>query len=94
MNGFLFQLRGNAGSHDLPFSVETLTALNKLTKDGVLFSSLIFPWHDSLFVHSAYSGRGDRADPSVWPEVEGPLTVRESSARAGKQWGSVCLDLD
>ncbi|KAM0034713.1 putative glycerate 3-kinase [Helianthus debilis subsp. tardiflorus] len=24
---------------------------------------------------SAYNGRGDRADPSVWPEVEGPLTV-------------------
>ncbi|KAF9685239.1 hypothetical protein SADUNF_Sadunf03G0034100 [Salix dunnii] len=24
---------------------------------------------------SAYSGRGDRADPSAWPEVEGPLTV-------------------
>ncbi|KAL0319200.1 UNVERIFIED_CONTAM: D-glycerate 3-kinase, chloroplastic [Sesamum angustifolium] len=23
----------------------------------------------------AYSGRGDRADPSTWPEVEGPLTA-------------------
>lgn len=38
------------------------------------------------FFQSAYSGRGDRADPSVWPEVEGPLTVRESSARAGEGW--------
>ena len=28
-------------------------------------------------MQSAYSGRGDRADPSTWPEVEGPLTVRE-----------------
>ncbi|XLR53415.1 hypothetical protein S83_004087, partial [Arachis hypogaea] len=24
---------------------------------------------------SAFNGRGDRADPSTWPEVEGPLTV-------------------
>lgn len=31
---FSFQLRGNAGSHDLPFAVETLTALTKLTKEG------------------------------------------------------------
>lgn len=30
-----------------------------------------------LSMQSAYSGRGDRADPSTWPEVEGPLTVRE-----------------
>lgn len=26
-------------------------------------------------LQSAYGGRGDRADPSTWPEVEGPLTV-------------------
>lgn len=30
-----FKLRGNAGSHDLPFSIETLTAVCKLTKEGV-----------------------------------------------------------
>lgn len=30
-------------------------------------------------LQSAYNGRGDRADPSTWPEVEGPLTVRKSS---------------
>ncbi|XP_065869328.1 uncharacterized protein [Euphorbia lathyris] len=29
----LLQYRGNAGSHDLPFSVETLTALSNLTKE-------------------------------------------------------------
>lgn len=35
-------------------------------------------WSWYICVQSAYSGRGDRADPSVWPEVEGPLTVRIS----------------
>lgn len=28
-------------------------------------------------MQSAYNGRGDRADPSTWPEVEGPLSVSE-----------------
>ncbi|KAL0319199.1 UNVERIFIED_CONTAM: D-glycerate 3-kinase, chloroplastic [Sesamum angustifolium] len=28
------QFRGNAGSHDLPLSIETLTALSKLTREG------------------------------------------------------------
>ncbi|XP_022777155.1 D-glycerate 3-kinase, chloroplastic isoform X3 [Durio zibethinus] len=64
----LLELRGNAGSHDLPFSVETLTAVSGLTKEGM---KMKLPRYDK----SAYSGRGDRADPSVWPEVEGPLTV-------------------
>ncbi|XP_039038285.1 D-glycerate 3-kinase, chloroplastic-like isoform X1 [Hibiscus syriacus] len=64
----LLELRGNAGSHDLPFSVETLTALSKLTKEGM---KMKLPRYDK----SAYRGKGDRADPSIWPEVEGPLTV-------------------
>ncbi|XP_022723876.1 D-glycerate 3-kinase, chloroplastic-like isoform X2 [Durio zibethinus] len=64
----LLELRGNAGSHDLPFSIETLTALSKLTKEGM---KMKLPRYDK----SAYSGRGDRADPSTWPEAEGPLTV-------------------
>ncbi|XP_031101602.1 D-glycerate 3-kinase, chloroplastic [Ipomoea triloba] len=64
----LLELRGNAGSHDLPFAVETLTALTKLTKEG---TKMKLPRYDK----SAYSGRGDRADPSTWPEIEGPLTV-------------------
>ncbi|KAK9014056.1 hypothetical protein V6N11_005228 [Hibiscus sabdariffa] len=64
----LLELRGNAGSHDLPFSVETLTALSKLTKEGM---KMKLPRYDK----SAYRGKGDRADPSTWPEVEGPLTV-------------------
>ncbi|CAI0424179.1 unnamed protein product [Linum tenue] len=33
----LLELRGNAGSHDLPFSVETLTSLCKMTKEGRTF---------------------------------------------------------
>lgn len=64
----LLELRGNAGSHDLPFSVSTLTRLKKLTKEGM---KMKLPRYDK----SAYGGRGDRADPSTWPEVEGPLTV-------------------
>ncbi|CAK9174655.1 unnamed protein product [Ilex paraguariensis] len=64
----LLELRGNAGSHDLALSVETLTALGKLTKEGL---KMKLPRYDK----SAYGGRGDRADHSTWPEVEGPLTV-------------------
>ncbi|EXC25826.1 hypothetical protein L484_019460 [Morus notabilis] len=64
----LLEYRGNAGSHDLPFSVETLIALNKLTKEGV---KMKLPRYDK----SAYSGKGDRADSKTWPEVEGPLVA-------------------
>ncbi|CAL5439914.1 unnamed protein product [Camellia sinensis] len=62
----LVEFRGNAGSHDLSLSAETLTALSKLTKEGM---KMKLPRHDK----SAYNGRGNRADPSTWPEVEGPL---------------------
>ncbi|KAK4361923.1 hypothetical protein RND71_017164 [Anisodus tanguticus] len=64
----LLEVRGNAGIRDLPLSVETVTALSKLTKEGV---KMKLPRYDK----SAYNGRGDRADPSTWPEVEGPLPV-------------------
>ncbi|MQL85576.1 hypothetical protein Taro_018104 [Colocasia esculenta] len=64
----LLEFRGNAGSHDLPFSIETLAALSKLTKEGDKFK---LPRYNK----SAHGGRGDRADPSTWPEVEGPLAV-------------------
>ncbi|PIN01612.1 putative kinase [Handroanthus impetiginosus] len=64
----LLEFRGNAGSHDLSLSIETLNALNKLTKEGI---KMKLPRYDK----SAYNGRGDRADPSTWPEVEGPLTA-------------------
>ncbi|CAL5444017.1 unnamed protein product [Camellia sinensis] len=62
----LVEFHGNAGSHDLSLYVETLTALSKLTKEGM---KMKLPRHDK----SAYNGRGNRADPSTWPEVEGPL---------------------
>ncbi|XP_062206526.1 D-glycerate 3-kinase, chloroplastic-like isoform X2 [Phragmites australis] len=64
----LLEFRGNAGSHDLQFSVETLKSLIKLTKKDM---KMKVPRYDK----SAFGGRGDRADPSVWPEVEGPLEV-------------------
>ncbi|KAG9150976.1 hypothetical protein Leryth_003092 [Lithospermum erythrorhizon] len=64
----LLEYRGNAGSHDLPFSVEALTAVTQLTKAGM---KMKLPRYDK----SAYNGRGDRGDTSTWPEVEGPLTV-------------------
>ncbi|CAI9267487.1 unnamed protein product [Lactuca saligna] len=64
----LLEFRGNAGSHDLPLSIETLTAVSNLTKEGM---KMKLPRYDK----SAYNGRGDRADPSTWPEVEGPLSV-------------------
>nr|AAL16169.1 At1g80380/F5I6_13 [Arabidopsis thaliana] len=64
----LLEYRGNAGSHDLKLSVETLEALSKLTKEGL---KMKVPRYNK----SAYSGRGDRADSSTWPEVEGPLSV-------------------
>ncbi|KAL5056899.1 hypothetical protein RYX36_028503 [Vicia faba] len=64
----LLEFRGNAGSHDLPISVETLSALTKMSKEGI---KMKLPRYDK----SAFGGRGDRADPSTWPEIEGPLEV-------------------
>ncbi|XP_038974976.1 LOW QUALITY PROTEIN: D-glycerate 3-kinase, chloroplastic-like [Phoenix dactylifera] len=64
----LLEFRGNAGSHDLQFSIDTLTSLSKLTKKGM---KMKLPRYDK----SANGGRGDRADPSTWPEVEGPMEV-------------------
>ncbi|XP_010537944.1 PREDICTED: D-glycerate 3-kinase, chloroplastic [Tarenaya hassleriana] len=64
----LLEFRGNAGSHDLELSVETLESLTKMTREGI---KMKVPRYDK----SAYKGRGDRADASTWPEVSGPLTV-------------------
>ncbi|KAH9297423.1 hypothetical protein KI387_029105, partial [Taxus chinensis] len=64
----LLELRGNAGSHDLAFGTNTLKTLCSLVKKG---TKAKVPRYDK----SAYNGRGDRADPSTWPEVEGPLEV-------------------
>lgn len=64
----LLEFRGNAGSHDLQFSIDTLASLSKLTKKGM---KMKLPRYNK----SANGGRGDRADPSTWPEVEGPIEV-------------------
>lgn len=64
----LLELRGNAGSHDLAFGTDTLKNLCSLTKEG---AKAKIPRYDK----SAFNGRGDRADPSTWPEIEGPLEV-------------------
>lgn len=64
----LLQLRGNAGSHDLALGAETLAALRGLTAPG---AAAAVPRYDK----SAFGGRGDRADASAWPVVEGPLDV-------------------
>ncbi|KAF3334856.1 D-glycerate 3-kinase [Carex littledalei] len=64
----LLEFRGNAGSHDLQFSIETMTSLRKMTKKGM---KMKLPRYDK----SAFGGRGDRADPSSWPDIEGPVEV-------------------
>ncbi|GLJ30809.1 hypothetical protein SUGI_0611350 [Cryptomeria japonica] len=64
----LLELRGNAGSHDLAFGTDTLKTLCSLVEKG---TKAKVPRYDK----SAYNGLGDRADPSTWPEIEGPLEV-------------------
>lgn len=64
----LLQMRGNAGSHDLDLGAETLQALRAATssKDAVKL-----PRYDK----SAYQGKGDRAVPTTWPSVSGPVDI-------------------
>jgi hypothetical protein len=38
---------------------------------GILYSPSLVLRYDK----SAYSGRGDRADPSTWPTVSGPVDI-------------------
>eukprot|EP00798_Chlamydomonas_sp_ICE-L_P021504 gene21504-28486_t len=64
----LLELRGNAGTHDLALGTSTLEELRTLTEKG---KSAAVPRYDK----SANSGRGDRADPSTWPKLDGPLDV-------------------
>lgn len=64
----LLELRGNAGSHDLALGADSLNNLCSLTQKG---TKAKIPRYDK----SAYNGRGDRADPCTWPEIEGPLEV-------------------
>eukprot|EP00884_Botryococcus_braunii_P002974 jgi/Botrbrau1/12678/Bobra.67_1s0042.1 len=64
----LLQLRGNAGSHDLQLGTATLEALVSAVRPGQRVS---VPRYDK----SQYGGRGDRAPPSDWPVVNGPVDV-------------------
>lgn len=64
----LLALRGNAGTHDLDLGQQTLTRLKGLTQAG---ATAAVPRYDK----SAFSGRGDRADPATWPVVAGPLEL-------------------
>lgn len=62
----ILETRGNAGTHDIRLGTETLKAL-KEGKEG----TIALPRYDK----SAFQGKGDRADPSTWPTVEGPVDV-------------------
>ncbi|KAG0607984.1 hypothetical protein M758_8G069100 [Ceratodon purpureus] len=64
----LLEMRGNAGSHDLQLGTETLNALRSLTTSG---KEIKLPRYDK----SAFAGLGDRADPSEWSKIEGPVKV-------------------
>ncbi|KAH1219466.1 D-glycerate 3-kinase, chloroplastic [Glycine max] len=48
---------------------------NKLREANPGNALLEFLKANCLLMQSAFNGRGDRADPSTWSEVEGPLTV-------------------
>lgn len=64
----LLEMRGNAGSHDVELGTETLKALQKATTKD---SRVSLPRYDK----SAFQGKGDRADASTWPQVQGPVEV-------------------
>jgi len=65
----LLQMRGNAGSHDVPLGAATLRALVKASAPPV--PPVPLPRYDK----SAFDGKGDRADPATWPRVQGPIDV-------------------
>ncbi|KAG0591531.1 hypothetical protein KC19_1G181600 [Ceratodon purpureus] len=64
----LLEMRSNAGSHDLKLGTETLKALRCLTTSG---KEVKLPRYNK----SANAGLGDRADPSQWSKIEGPVKV-------------------
>ncbi len=61
-------MRGNAGTHDLQLGTDTLAALKSASSQG---SQVSVPRYDK----SQNGGRGDRADTSTWPSVQGPLDI-------------------
>ncbi len=64
----LFQVRGNAGTHDLDLGKKTLKALQAASKSD---TEIQLPDYDK----SAHGGKGDRSDKSEWPIVKGPVDV-------------------
>lgn len=64
----LLQVRGNAGTHDLKLGSDTLAALKSASGSG---GQVAVPRYDK----SQNQGRGDRADESSWPTVQGPLDI-------------------
>ena len=62
----ILETRGNAGTHDVKLGTKTLRAL-KAGDSG----TIALPRYDK----SAFQGKGDRADPTTWPTVEGPVDV-------------------
>ncbi|KAF5829074.1 hypothetical protein DUNSADRAFT_16607 [Dunaliella salina] len=64
----LLQYRGNAGTHDLELGAQTLQRLRDLHSPSDTAS---VPRYDK----SANGAKGDRADPSTWPKVNGPIDI-------------------
>lgn len=67
----LLQVRGNAGTHDLQLGTRTLEALRSAGGGDDNGSRVAVPRYDK----SQNGGRGDRADPTRWPHVQGPLDI-------------------
>ena len=64
----LLQVRGNAGTHDLQLGRETLAALQSAVSAD---TEVAVPRYDK----SKNEGRGDRAERSSWPHVQGPIDI-------------------
>ena len=70
----LLELRGNPGSHDTALALDTLRDLafgNATSTLGGGGGGIPVPRYDK----SAFSGKGDRADPSTWPVLKPPVDV-------------------
>ena len=64
----LLQVRGNAGTHDLPLGAQTLRNLQSRVSDA---EALKLPRYDK----AQRGGRGDRAPASAWPQLPEPADV-------------------
>jgi D-glycerate 3-kinase len=69
----LLQVRGNAGTHDLPLGTQVLTRL-KRCKPGRA-TAADEPLHIPRYNKAARGGRGDRAPPDSWVVAPGAVDV-------------------